>query len=140
MLALLAASAAFTPSLPAASVRFTPSAAIPRALSPAPQMRLNARSAPLASILFSAAATLSPMAAHAEGAGVNGAVKAAAADALGPFADYAPYIGTFLFVAIYAAQTGALPGAPPKPPDTTEAPAAAPEAAAPEAAPEEKAE
>ena len=124
-LALLAASAAFAP-----STAFTPSPArpavtsLPRALSPAPQMRLKAS---LSNLLASAAA-LAPMAAFAEGdGGINGAFKAAAADALGPAADYAPYIGTAIFVAIYSAQTGALPGGPPKPPD--EAPPAPPPAA-----------
>ena len=37
--------------------------------------------------------------------GVNSGIKQAFADALGPAADYAPYIGTATFLAVYSAST-----------------------------------
>ena len=80
------------------------------------------------------------------GAGINGGLKAAAAAALGPqVSEAAPYIGTFIFVAIFALQSGALSGDKDKMPTMMKAPdervvkSAVPEAAPEEAAPEEPA-
>ena len=101
----------------------------------APPVMLERRS--LTSAAAAVAAAL-PAVAHADG-GINGGIKSAVADALGPAADYAPYIGTAVFLAIYAAQIGGggkglIDGLVPKPGGGAEEAAAPPaDAAAPPA-------
>jgi len=90
LLALLVSAAALTP---------TPLPRAPAALSaPAALLRTSA----------AALAASAPAAAFADGgAGINGAFKAAVAEALPPgVADAAPIIGTVIFVGIFAVQTG----------------------------------
>ena len=86
----------------------------------------------LRSALVKSAAAIStvglPLAAHAEGEGINGAFKAAVADALGPqLADAAPTIGIVVFLGIYAFQTGVFSGGAKEEAPPAEAPPAAEE-------------
>ena len=95
---LIVASAAFTPSPLAPRCASAP---VGRAVTP--EMSFNGRAAILQAT--AAVAAVMPAAAFAEGEGINGAFKSAFSDALGPYADSAPIIGTVIFVGIQAVST-----------------------------------